>query len=159
MNVRDVMTTDPSCCVPDDTVIRAARMMKFMDTGVVPVVESDRSRKLVGIVTDRDLCLAIVAEGQDPKSMHVQRCMTTAVVTCEPDESVETALALMRENQIRRLPVVDRQGYVEGIVSMADIVRMGEVHPDDMLETLKEISEPTDASSKPRETAAYRLPI
>lgn len=159
MRVRDVMTTDPSCCIPDDTVIRAARMMKYMDTGVVPVVESDRSRKLVGIVTDRDLCLAIVAEGQDPKSMHVQRCMTTAVVTCEADESVETVLALMRDNQIRRLPVVDRQGYVEGIVSMADLVRMGEVDPEDMLGTLKGISEPTDAASKPRETTAYRLPV
>jgi CBS domain-containing protein len=157
MRVRDVMTTDLSCCLPEDTVIRAGRMMKFMDTGVVPVVDSDGSRKLVGIVTDRDLCLAVVAEGQDPKGMHVQRCMTTPVVTCEPDDSVESVLDTMRENQIRRMPVVDKHGYVEGIVSLADIVRMGQVNPEDTHETLKGISEPTDAASKPRETSAYRL--
>ena len=157
MRVRDVMTTDPSCCLPEDTVIRAARMMKFMDTGVIPVVESDGSRRLVGIVTDRDLCLALVAEGQDPKTFHVQRCMTTTVVTCEADDSVESALDTMRENQVRRLPVVDKHGYVEGIVSLADIVRMGEVNPEDTHETLRGISEPTDSASKPREAGAYRL--
>jgi CBS domain-containing protein len=152
MKLRQIMTTSPACCIPDDTSIRAARIMKEMDTGIVPVVEGSASRKVVGVVTDRDLCLGVVAEGKDPKSVQVQTCMTTKVVSCEPDDDVEKALKLMRENLIRRILVVDRQGIIQGVVSLADVVRVSDATADATHETLRKVSEPTDASSKPRQT-------
>jgi CBS domain-containing protein len=152
MKLRQIMTTSPACCIPDDTSIRAARIMKEMDTGIVPVVEGSASRKVVGVVTDRDLCLGVVAEGKDPKSVQVQTCMTTKVVSCEPDDDVEKALKLMRENLIRRILVVDRQGIIQGVVSLADVVRVSDAPADAIHETLRKVSEPTDASSKPRQT-------
>jgi CBS domain-containing protein len=152
MKLRQIMTTSPACCIPDDTSIRAARIMKEMDTGIVPVVEGSASRKVVGVVTDRDLCLGVVAEGKDPKSVQVQTCMTTKVVSCEPDDDVEKALKLMRENLIRRILVVDRQGIIQGVVSLADVVRVSDAPADATHETLRKVSEPTDASSKPRQT-------
>ena len=144
------MTTSPAGCIPNDTVIRAARVMKEMDTGVVPVVESDRSRKLVGVVTDRDLCLCVVAEGQDPKTVQVQSCMTTHLVNCEPDDSVEHGIELMQQHLIRRILVVDRQGILQGVVSMADIVRNSNAPSSTIHETLRQVSEPTTAASRPR---------
>jgi CBS domain-containing protein len=158
MQIRDVMTTSPACCIPNDTVIRAARIMKEMDTGIVPVVESDRSRKLVGVVTDRDLCLWVVAEGQDPKTVQVQSCMTTHLVSCEPDEAVEKAMDLMREHLIRRILVVDRQGLIQGVVSIADVVRNSDLSSTTIHETLKQVSEPTTAASRPRAAEGSREP-
>lgn len=151
MKLRQIMTTSPACCIPDDTSIRAARIMKEMDTGIVPVVEGSASRKVVGVVTDRDLCLGVVAEGTDPKAVQVQSCMTTKVVSCEPDDDVEKALKLMRENLIRRILVVDRQGIIQGVVSLADVFRVSDAPADETHETLRKVSEPTDASSKPRQ--------
>jgi CBS domain-containing protein len=158
MRIRDVMTTSPACCIPNDTVIRAARIMKEMDIGVVPVVESDRSRKLVGVVTDRDLCVWVVAEGQDPKTVQVQSCMTTHLVSCQPDDAVEIAMDLMREHLIRRILVVDRQGIIQGVVAMADLVRSSDLPPSDIHAVLKQVSEPTAAASRPREAERYREP-
>jgi CBS domain-containing protein len=155
MKILEIMTTSPSCCVPNDTSIRAARIMKEMDTGIVPVVESSTSRKVIGVVTDRDLCLAVVAEGKDPKAVQVQSCMTTKVVSCEPDQDVEVALKLMRENLVRRVLVVDRHGIIQGVVSMADIVRASNAAPEETHQTLKQVSEPTDTPSKPRQTERY----
>jgi CBS domain-containing protein len=153
------MTTSPACCIPNDTVIRAARIMKEMDIGIVPVVESDRSRKLVGVVTDRDLCLSVVAEGQDPKTVQAQSCMTTNLVSCQPDDEVEAAMDLMREHLIRRVLVVDRQGIVQGVVSMADLVRSSNLPSSGIHDTLKQVSEPTTAASRPREAEGYREPV
>jgi CBS domain-containing protein len=156
MQVRDVMTAEPICCVPSDTAMRTACVMKDRNTGLVPIVENDRSRRVVGVVTDRDLCLAVVAEGQYPNSVELQSCMTTTVIACAPDDPVQAALEQMRENQVRRIIVVDQQGDIHGVVSLADIVRSGGATPDEILETLKGVSEPSDAPSKPRKEEAYR---
>jgi CBS domain-containing protein len=156
MQVRTVMTTDPVCCVPSDTAMRAACIMKDKNSGIVPVLANDRSRKVVGVVTDRDLCFTVVAEGQYPNTVEVQTCMTTRVVTCLPDESSETALDRMRENQVRRIIVVDKEGNIQGIVALADMVRSGAVRPDQLFEYLRGVSEPADAPSKPRKAQALR---
>jgi CBS domain-containing protein len=122
MKIKHVMTKDPTCCVSSDTAQRAARIMRDEKAGVVPVIENEQSHKIVGIVTDRDLCMNVVAEGRDPRTTQVHECMTTTVVCCSPQDSVDKATELMRDNQIRRVPAVDDQHRLVGIVSMADIV-------------------------------------
>ena len=95
--------------------------MKTEDVGAVPVVESLSTRKLVGIVTDRDIAVKAVASGRSVDSTTVREVMTTDVVTCREDEDVDKAVARMAERQVRRLPVVDGNGAMRGIISQADI--------------------------------------
>ena len=97
MKVKHVMTKDPRCCVPSDTAQRAATIMRDENAGLVPVVENEHSQKVVGVVTDRDLCMNIVAEGRDSRTTQVHECMTTSVVTCLSQDSVEKVTDLMRE--------------------------------------------------------------
>jgi CBS-domain-containing membrane protein len=104
----------------------------------------------VGVVTDRDLCMNIVAEGRDPSSVSVADCMTTTVVTCAPNDAIEKTTELMKDNQIRRVPVVDEHGTLLGIVSMADLVGRGDVKTGEVHETLKKVSAPAQVPSKPR---------
>jgi CBS domain-containing protein len=150
MRVGEIMTTSPTCCLPSDSSSRAARIMKDMDTGFVPVIEDEKTRKVIGVVTDRDLCLEVVAEPKDPESVQVRDCMAGTVVSCTVDEDVEKALDLMRDNQVRRIPVVNREGTIQGILSLADVMNRLEVPPVKTKEVLKKISEPSDDASKPR---------
>ena len=150
MKVQEIMTTSPACCLPTDSTSRAARIMKDMDTGIVPVIDDEKSRKLIGVVTDRDLCLEVIAEAKDPESVQVRDCMARTVVSCTVDDEVEKALDLMRDNQVRRIPVVDREGTIQGILSLADLMNRTEVPPVKTKEVLKNISEPSDDASKPR---------
>ncbi|WP_447980484.1 CBS domain-containing protein [Candidatus Nitrospira bockiana] len=150
MKVREVMTTSPTCCVPTDTASKAARIMKDLDTGIVPIIEDEQNRKLIGVVTDRDLCLEVVAGARDPLTVQVRECMTSALVCCTPEDDVQKAVDLMRDNQVRRIPVVDQAGVIQGIVSMADITQRSEVPPSKTYETLKTVSEATQEASKPR---------
>lgn len=118
---RDVMTPDPACCQTTDSIVRVAQFMKTEDVGAVPVVDSLSTRKLVGIVTDRDIAVKAVASGRSLDSTTVREVMTTDVVTCREDEDVDKAVARMAERQVRRLPVVDASGAMRGIISQADI--------------------------------------
>jgi CBS domain-containing protein len=150
MDIKDVMTTNPSYCVPGDSSTRAARIMQEKNVGIVPIIESDVDHKLIGVVTDRDLCLAVVAQNVQPDSVTVKQCMTTNIVTVRPDENVEKALALMSENQVRRIPVVNKEGVLEGMVATGDILQRTDVSSDKTQDAFKKISEPTDQASKPR---------
>jgi CBS domain-containing protein len=150
MDIKDVMTTNPSYCVPRDSSTRAARIMQEKNVGIVPIIESDVDHKLIGVVTDRDLCLAVVAQNVQPDSVTVKQCMTTNIVTVRPDENVEKALALMSENQVRRIPVVNKEGVLEGMVATGDILQRTDVSSDKTQDAFKKISEPTDQASKPR---------
>jgi CBS domain-containing protein len=141
---REVMTKDPVCCVPTDTVDRAAQIMKAEDVGSVPVVEDQQTHKLIGIITDRDLALKVVAEERDPLGTRVEEVMTRNPVTCRPDDKLQRALQLMAENQVRRIPVVDEDGRIIGIIAQADMAtRIGE--PTKTAEVVREISEPSAA--------------
>lgn len=150
MKVQDIMTTSPKYCLPSDSASKAARIMRDMDTGIIPIVESERSRRLTGVVTDRDLCLTVIAEAQDPETLPVGDCMTSTLVCCTPDDDVQKAVDAMRDNQVRRIPVVDQEGTLQGVVSLADIIERSDVSPDRIYETLKKICEPTQDASKPR---------
>ena len=124
--------------------------MREEDTGVVPIIENEHSRKVIGVVTDRDLCMNVVAEGRDSRTTQVHESMTTTVVSCSPQDSVDKATELMRENQIRRIPVVDEQHQLVGIVAMADMVGRADLRTTETHETLKTVSAPTSEPSKPR---------
>src|SRR5438105_7870614 len=150
MRIKHVMTKDPHCCLPSDSAAKAACIMREEHAGVVPVIESADNRRIVGVVTDRDLCMNVVAEGRDPQTTTVEECMTTRVVTCSGNDSIEKATELMRENQIRRVPVVNDACELQGIVSLGDVVERATVKSTQTHETLKSVSAPTDAASKPR---------
>jgi CBS domain-containing protein len=136
---RDVMTGDPVCCVPTDTAARVAKMMKSENIGSVPVCEDRHNKKLVGIVTDRDLALYVVAENRDANSTKVQDVMTRQPVTCCADDDIQRALDAMEKNQVRRIPVLDDGGHLIGIIAQADVA-MRTDHPEKTAEVVEEIS-------------------
>lgn len=139
MKCNEVMTKDLSCCLPTDTTFDAAQLMKSEDVGPIPVVSDKETKKLVGIVTDRDLALKVVAEGLDPKTTTIEEIVTTGLITVGPDDDVEKALNLMEDHQIRRIPVVDENDRLLGIISQADIAtRLKE--PEKTAEVVQEIS-------------------
>ncbi|HEY5983336.1 MAG TPA: CBS domain-containing protein [Anaerolineales bacterium] len=138
----EVMTSKVVSCVPDDVVARAAKLMKVGNIGSIPVVESEHSGKLVGIVTDRDLAMHIVAEGRDPKSTKVGAVMTANVVTCMADDDLQKALDAMSTHQLRRIPVVDSANKLVGIIAQADVATRANV-PEKTAEVVKEISQAT----------------
>src|SRR5688572_28552599 len=117
----EVMTSDPVCCLTGDTVEKAAQLMKSEDVGSIPVVEDKRAMRLAGIVTDRDLVLKVLAEARFGQDILVQDVMTLDPVTCHPDDDLQIALDAMANNQVRRIPVVDDNGSIVGIIAQADI--------------------------------------
>ena len=134
MHIRDVMTPNPRTVAPNDTIQNAAQIMRDEDTGVVPVVDNGRT---VGVVTDRDIVVRAVAEGQ--LNRPVRDIVTSAVVSATPDMSTREAAQLMREHQIRRLPVVEGERLV-GIVSLGDLA-VKEAKDKRVGDTLEHISE------------------
>jgi CBS domain-containing protein len=150
MTIKDVMTPNPSCCVPEHSSVLAARIMKDKNVGIVPVVETEAQRKLIGVVTDRDLCLAVVATGRHPDSVRIREVMTDTIVTCQAEDDVQSAADLMHENQVRRVPVVDERGFLQGMVSTADILQRSDLSSDTTHKTLKKVTEAADQPSKPR---------
>lgn len=116
--VRDVMTTNPECVSERDTVQDAARIMQKSDTGVVPVVDG---RKIIGLITDRDIVVRLVADGKDPVRATVSEAMTKHVRSVREDAHVEDVLSLMSNAQVRRVPVVNASDELVGIVSMGDL--------------------------------------
>jgi CBS domain-containing protein len=136
----EVMTKNPVCCLPTDSVAKAAELMKSGDIGSIPVIENEQTQKLVGIVTDRDLALTIVAAGRDAKSTKVEAVMTHKVVTCLADDDLQKALDAMAEHQLRRIPVVDNDNKIVGIIAQADVATRVD-QPEKTAEMVKEISQ------------------
>ncbi len=118
---RDIMTKDPVFCQASDSASLAAKLMLKHNIGALPVVGSLPENKLVGILTDRDLAMKVVAPGRDPHQTTVYDIMSSPVITCSPDDDYQTALDLMEGHQIKRIPAVDRGGHVVGMISEADV--------------------------------------
>jgi CBS domain-containing protein len=144
MLVKHVMTSDVRTCPPDATVAGAARIMSARECGAVPVV--DTQHKLIGMVTDRDVCLALASRVRKPEELPVGDVMSRKVYSCSPNDDTVTALKVMQQHHVRRLPVVGADGRVVGIFSIDDIVsRMGrtpdaEITLDQVVDTLKSLS-------------------
>jgi CBS domain-containing protein len=134
------MTKNPVCCLPGDLVTKAAQLMKSEHVGSIPVIENEEAKKLVGIVTDRDLALKIVAEGLDAKSTKVETVMTRKVVTCHAEDDLQKAVDEMSENQLRRILIVDDDNRILGIIAQADVATHFD-HPKKTAAMVKEISQ------------------
>ena len=140
MTCGELMTPSPTCCHPQHTVIEVAEIMKREDVGLVPVVEQS-DRKLIGVLTDRDIVMKAVAGGRDPRGTAVSEIMTTSPCACQEQDSIETVMQQMASHQVRRIPIVDTGGSIVGIVSQADIAtRLS--NPRETGEVVQAISEP-----------------
>ena len=142
MKAKDIMTKDPSVVTPDTPIREAAKMMQREDVGMLPVVDASNSKRLVGVVTDRDITIRHVAEGHASPDCPVREAMTDRLVTSRPDDDIDEVMELMGREQVRRIPVVDDRGSLVGIIAQADLAtsRVGDRKVGD---TVEKISEPT----------------
>jgi CBS domain-containing protein len=137
MDVRQIMTTNPACCFPETSLPEVARLMVTHDCGEIPVVDA-KTRKPLGVVTDRDITVRAVAPGLSPANLSARDCMTAPAVTVSPDASLYRCAHTMEEKQLRRVLVVDDSGCLCGIVAQADIARNA---PKQMVaEVVKDVS-------------------
>jgi len=146
MKVREVMTPNPVVCKPEDSAQKVAAMMREHNVGSVPVVVDQQSRTLLGVITDRDIAIKIVADGLDPKKTAIDKHITLNPVTCRDGENVEKCEKAMQEHQIRRILIVDNENKVIGIVAQADLALKEK--PEKVASTVSEISKPESASTK-----------
>ena len=136
----DFMTQNPICCMSGDSVERAAQLMLAEDVGSIPIVDDSHSRKLIGILTDRDIALRIVAEARDAGQITVREVMTKTPICCASDDELQRALDTMATNQVRRVPIVDsHNNRVVGIIAQGDIATRFD-QPEKTAEVVKEIS-------------------
>lgn len=121
MRAHEIMTRSVVYAHPWETVERAARLMRECDCGLLPVV--DYNGRLIGMVTDRDIAVRIVARGIDPRRARVEECMTRDAFACHVDDTVEDCMRAMSDHQVRRIPIVDDRDRVVGIISQGDLAR------------------------------------
>lgn len=148
MKVKEVMSANPTCCTPKDNAQSAAKMMCDLNVGSIPVVIDQQSRALVGMITDRDLCCRVLAHGLDPRSTRIQEFVTYNPAICRDGENLEQCERLMQEHQVRRIPVVDKDNRVIGIVAQADLALKDK--PERVHKTVAKVSK----STRPTITAA-----
>ena len=143
MNVQDVMNEPGVTCTTDMTVSAAARLMRDADYGTLPVL--DARGRVAGIVTDRDVCLAFAGSARNPSHIAVHEVMTREPVTVRPTDTIQTALAIMKKERVRRLPVLDVFGRLQGLLSIEDVVvrglETGGVGTDDIVMALRAMYE------------------
>ena len=145
MKVREVMSANPACCTPDDSAQNVAKMMCDRNVGSIPVIADHQSRTLAGMITDRDLCCSVVARGLDAKTTRIQEFVSYGPVSCRDGENIEHCERLMQEHQIRRIPIVDRENRVIGMVAQADLALREKA--DKVHKTVAEISRPSRPSA------------
>jgi CBS domain-containing protein len=153
MKVKDIMTEHVATATPETSLEDIAKLLVAHDCGAIPILKSENSKKPVGIVTDRDIVCRVFAAGKDSREMTAGDCMSGPCVTVTPGTRLDVCCRTMEENRIRRLVVVDQDGFCCGIVSQADIARR---IADKAGEVVKEVSQPTSSASavSPREVPA-----
>jgi CBS domain-containing protein len=143
MKVREIMSVPVPTCMPETSLVQAARLMQSADCGTLPVVDSDG--RVVGIITDRDICLAIAASNRSPRAIAVHEAMAKRPVVAREDDPLSAALNTMRHRRVRRLPVLDSAGRLNGILSLEDIVirgiEGGSISAREIVDTLRELYE------------------
>lgn len=140
MKIREIMSPDPACCVLSDSAQAVAKILCDRNIGSMPVIANQQSKKLVGMITDRDLCCSVIAKGMDPKTTQIEKLLTLAPFSCREGENVEACERLMQEHQVRRIPVVDAEDCVIGIISQADLALRDKA--ERVSKTVAEISKP-----------------
>jgi len=159
MKVAAIMTGDVRVCAPSETLNRAAQLMWENDCGSIPVAEADAT--VVGMLTDRDICMAAYTQGANLHNLQAVNAMATNVLVCRPDDDLSTAQEIMRKHRVRRLPVVNEDRHLVGIISLSDIGRAA-IEPaakSEVADTLAAVSAPrerTPASKATKESRASR---
>lgn len=125
MKVHDLMAWEVEACRPESDLAEAAMIMWRKDCGFVPVVESG-GRKVVGVVTDRDICMATTTQGREPRAIRVGSIMSRKIHSCSPTDDLRTAMNTMKEGKVRRLPVTDDNGELRGVISLNDLALAAE---------------------------------
>lgn len=148
MKVSEIMTKNPVCCWPSSSALSAALLMQETDTGILPVIQDPFTPRLVGVVTDRDLCLRVVAVGRDPASTWVDGCMKGDPICCTEQDDVSLALELMKKHQIRRFPVVNEKHEIVGMLSLGDLVRKAGMEASVIAATLRSICKPAHGTEQ-----------
>jgi CBS domain-containing protein len=160
MRAVELMTENPEVVTPDASLADVARRMRDMDVGIIPVVEAEDNRRLRGVITDRDIAIRAIAEGKDGKAK-VAECMTEEVESVNKNDPIETVLQIMKREQVRRVPVTDREGRLVGIIAQADLAleysetshrRLHKVQ-----DTIERISEPSGKSQRGGRQGADRM--
>jgi CBS domain-containing protein len=143
MKARDLMTENPECITEGDTVEHAAQRMRDLNVGMLPVVDDSSSRRLRGVITDRDIATRHVAEGHESGQCRVSEAMTSGqLYTVTPDDEDSTIMARMKEGQVRRIPVVENDRVI-GMIAQADLaVRLPDSQAEEVERTVERISEP-----------------
>jgi CBS domain-containing protein len=149
MKVKDIMTREPKTCAPETNLAAAAMIMWGKDCGIVPVIQSNG--KVIGMITDLDICMAVATKNRKTSDIAVSEVFSGNLYACSPDDDIRDALKIMRAERVRRLPVINVSGALEGILSLNDVVRHAEIAGrkkvpelsyDDVTQTLKEICTP-----------------
>ena len=160
MRVKDVMTVDTTCCAPGSSLADTAGLMWERDCGVIPVI--DEEQKIIGMITDRDICMAAAMTGRGLSQLSVHEVISGGVCGCKSEDDIHQALVTMRDNQLRRLPVLDDEGKLQGILSLNDVVLKADQLQDkraaslavDVLETLRAISRHRETEQQTRAAGA-----
>ena len=126
MRVEQIMTRPVQSCRPEDTLAHAAQLMWDRDCGCLPVMESNGAERVIGMITDRDICMCALFEGSPLGSLKVRQAMAKQVQACRPDDGLADAERVMRDARVRRLPVVDENDALVGMISLADIAQAAE---------------------------------
>lgn len=146
MQVQEIMTANPVCGTADMRLQDIARLMRDNDCGEIPIVDDSETRRLIGVVTDRDIATRAVAEGKSPTNTQVSEVMSSSVITTSLNSDLDQACELMEKHQVRRLPVVDNEGRCRGILAQADIALRGKERKTGAM--VKDVSRPH--SGQPR---------
>jgi CBS domain-containing protein len=148
MQVKEIMTREPMCCTPETSLTDVARMMVEQDCGGIPIVDSMQSRRPVGVITDRDIAIRVVAVGKDPSRVTARECMSSPVVTVTPETEVDSCCQVPEQHQVRRVPVVNEHGEVCGMVAQADIATFAPER--ETAEVVRSISQPAGTTQRTR---------
>lgn len=145
MQVKEMMTANPTCCTGDASLLDVARLMVTNDCGEIPIIEDEASKLPIGVITDRDIVCRAIANNHNPLDLTAADCMTKPIVTVTPDMSLEECCRIMEEKLIRRVPVVDTRGACVGMLALADVA----LHTGKNVagHILREVSEPTLSAS------------
>lgn len=154
MKVHEIMTAHPRCIAPDNTLVEAAGLMRELDVGALPICDNDR---LAGMVTDRDIVLRGTADGRDPNSAEVREVMSSGIIYVYADQPVEAAARIMEEKQIRRLPVLNREKRLVGIVSLGDVATSS--NPAFSGTALRDVSRSPHPTARQRRLSAQSEPM
>jgi len=140
MTAKELMTANPACCTMETSLADVARMMVQCDCGEIPVVERQDTKRIVGVVTDRDIVVRGVAQGKDCATVNAGAVMSSPAITVKERDGVDEVVRVMEANQIRRVPVVNQAGEICGIIAQADIARTGS--QKETGELVREVSAP-----------------